>query len=68
MFGFIAETIGRMTKDVVVLVEETMDDIASIGDRFDNGYDKGMISGENQPRESKTLPTPTPTVTQDAVS
>lgn len=48
MLGWIAEKTGGLIKDIVNITNEAIGDIASIGDRFEQGYDDGLITDNNE--------------------
>lgn len=55
MFGLLAETLGRLTRDIVEAGDTLITDVSNIGDNFNKGYEKGMIS---TPVEETDKPTP----------
>lgn len=60
MIGWIAEQLGGLTRDTVNVISDTIEDITSVGDRFSEGYDEGLLTDvpkEETDTSSESAPT-----------
>lgn len=57
MIGWIAETLGGAIKDTVNVLEEVVEDVSSIGDRFEKGYEDGLITSNEEVTDKEATST-----------